>query len=169
MASLQFGGAQLRTKYQDCMGKTDRLLCTTNFHHFTIISYCENGGIKMLRRTTPCRRCTQCAHKCKRQALALATNSAFCRGFEPWAICYFKHHSTTQPHVTWCRRCRLSNRRRGRSKLLPHVMHLVVGHGGHHWHHGVGEVDRRRKLLPTCWGGRILLARDVRHAAGGQR
>jgi hypothetical protein len=21
-----------------------------------------------------------------------ATNSAFCRGFEPWAVCYFKHH-----------------------------------------------------------------------------
>ena len=38
-------GAQFGTKYWDCMGKTDRPLCTTNFHHLTIVSYCENGGI----------------------------------------------------------------------------------------------------------------------------
>ncbi len=62
-------------------------------------------------RTTPRRRSTQYAHECERQAQALATNSAFCRGFKPWAVCYFEHHSTTQPHVTcWllcvvCVRC----------------------------------------------------------------
>ncbi len=36
-----------------------------------------------------------------------ATNSAFCGGFDPWTVCYFPHHPTTRPHVTYCVMCHL--------------------------------------------------------------
>jgi hypothetical protein len=59
----------------------------------------------------------------------------------------------------------MSNRRRGRTKLLSHVMHLVVGCRRHHLRHRGGEVDGEQMLLPACWGGMTLLVRDMGRAA----
>jgi hypothetical protein len=82
--------------------------------------------------------------------------------------CVVGHHHRAR---WWCRcrRSRLGELRRRRSKLLPHVMHLVVGCGRQHLQHRGGEVDGGWRLLPSCRGGRTLLVRDVGHAAGVQR
>jgi hypothetical protein len=66
----------------------------------------------MLCRNYPTQTLNPCAHECKRQASALATNPAFCKGFESWTVCYFKHQSTTQPHVTYCKDVVLYNTRK---------------------------------------------------------
>jgi hypothetical protein len=93
------GGAQFRTRYRDCMGKTDRASCATNFQHFIII-YVRTEGYRCYAGSTP-RRCrTHVRTNAKDKLRPFATNSAFCRGFEPWTVCYFQHHPTTQPHVT---------------------------------------------------------------------
>ncbi len=71
-----------------------------------------------------------------------------------------EHHHCAR---RWCRcgRSRLGKLRRRRSKLLPHVMHLVVGCGRHHLRHRGGEVDWGWRLLPSCKGRRTLLAQVV--------
>jgi hypothetical protein len=94
------GGAQIGTRYRDCMGKTDRPSCAMNFQHFIIV-YVRMEGYKCYTGTTPCRRRTHVRTNAKDKLRPFATNSAFCGGFKPWTVCYFPHHPTTRPHVTW--------------------------------------------------------------------
>ncbi len=93
------GGAQFGTRYRDCMGKTDRPLCATNFQHFIIV-YVRMEGYRCCVGTTPRSRRTYVRTNAKDKLRLFATNSAFCGGFEPWTVCYFPHHPTTRPHVT---------------------------------------------------------------------
>ncbi len=93
------GGAQFGTRYQGCMGKTDRPSCATNFQHFIIV-YVRMEGYRCCVGTTPHSRRTYVRTNAKDKLRHFATNSAFCRGFEPWTVCYFPHHPTTRPHVT---------------------------------------------------------------------
>ncbi len=99
MASLQAVGAQFGTKCQDCMGLTDPPSCATNFNHFIIV-YVRMRGNRCHAGTTPRRRCTHICTNAKDKLRPFATNSAFCRGFKPWTVCYFPHHPTAWPHVT---------------------------------------------------------------------
>ncbi len=94
------GGAQFGTRYRDCMGKTDRPSCATNFQHFIIV-YVRMEGNRCCVGTTPRSLCTYVCTNAKDKLRPFATNSAFCGGFEPWTICYFPHHPTTRPHVTY--------------------------------------------------------------------
>ncbi len=87
-------------KCRDCMGLTDRPSCTTNFNHF-IIAYMRMGGYRCYAGTTPRRPRTHVRTNAKDKLRPFATNSAFCGGFEPWTVCYFPHHPTTRPHVTF--------------------------------------------------------------------
>ena len=93
------GGAQFGTRYRDCMGKTDRPSCATNFQHFIIV-YVRMEGYRCCVGTTPRSRRTYVRTNAKDKLRLFATNSAFCGGFEPWTVCYFPHHPTTRPHVT---------------------------------------------------------------------
>jgi hypothetical protein len=93
------GGAQLGTRYRDCMGETDRPSCATNFHHFIIV-YVRTEGYRCYAGTSPHRCHTHVRTNAKDKLRLFATNSAFCGGFKPWTICYFPHHPTTRPHVT---------------------------------------------------------------------
>jgi hypothetical protein len=86
VASLQAVGAQFRTKCWDCMGLTDRPLCTTNFNHFIIV-YVRMGGYRCYAGTTPRRRCTHVHINAKDKLRPFTTNSAFCGGFESWTVC----------------------------------------------------------------------------------
>jgi hypothetical protein len=103
-----------------------------------------------------------------RDKLLLIGEHVLSEGMRLRVQCVEGHHNCAR---RWCGcgRSRLGKLRRRRSKLLPHVMHLVVGCGRHHlWHKG-GEVDGGRRLLPSCRGGRTLLVQDVRRAARGRR
>jgi hypothetical protein len=93
------GGAQFGTRYRDCMGRTDRPLCATNFQHFIIV-YVRMEGYRCCVGTTPHSRRTYVRTNAKDKLRPFATNSAFCGGFEPGTVCYFPHHPTTWPHVT---------------------------------------------------------------------
>ncbi len=93
------GGAQFGTRYRDCMGKTDRPSCATNFQHFIIV-YVRMEGYRCCVGTTPRSHRTYVRTNAEDKLRLFATNSAFCGGFEPWTICYFPHHPTTRPHVT---------------------------------------------------------------------
>jgi hypothetical protein len=73
-----------------------------------------------------------CARMGKTSLGPFSTNSAFCGVFEPWTVCYFPHHSTTRPHVTYSHNCKL-----GQEDLTGLLLHnLLLG-------------DRRRLV---SWG-----------------
>ncbi len=58
-------------------------------------------GYRCCVGTTPRSRRTYVCRNAKDKLRLFATNSAFCGGFEPWTVCYFPHHPTTRPHVTY--------------------------------------------------------------------
>ncbi len=82
MASFQSGGAQLGTKYRDCMGKTDWPSCTTNFHHF--LSYIVRvEKYRCYAGTTPDKCCTDVHTNAKDKLRSMLLILPFVEGLNP--------------------------------------------------------------------------------------
>jgi hypothetical protein len=96
-------------------------------------------GYRCYAGTTPRRRRTHVCTNEKDKLRPFATNSVFCKGFEPWTICYFLQLPTTQQHVNSCSMVDVLT-------MIPLLFAVVLSCAartpvftlGEYWHLGLG-------------------------------
>ena len=79
-------GAQFGTKYRDCMGKTDRPLCVTNFITLMLSHIVRMEEYRCYIGTTPRRRCTHVHTSAKDKLRPLLLTPPFAEGLNPGCL-----------------------------------------------------------------------------------